>query len=103
MQTQITVRHTDATTYHRVYAQEQLEKLSKVYSQIHDAHVVLSEEGLDKKAEMRLGVKGPDLFATETAPTHEAAIDKCIARLRRALVKHKDTVKSTDPERFIYR
>lgn len=103
MHTQITVRHTDASTYHRRYAQEELEKLGKVYSQIHDARVILTEEGVDKKAEMHLGVRGPDLFAAETGPTHEKAIDNCIARLRRLLLKHKDAVRSTDPSRFVYR
>ncbi len=102
MQTQITVRHTDATTYHRQYAQEALDKLNQVHSRIQSARVVLTEEGLEKKAEVAISVRGQELFAEETGPALEAAVDRCVARLRRSLLKHKSAVRNTDPNREIW-
>ena len=99
MQTQITVRHTDASEFHRRYAQEELDRLSKVHSRIENARIVLTEDGMDKKAEVTLGVPGQDFHIEETAPSIEAAIDRCMDRVRRALLKHKDHVRSKDPSR----
>ncbi len=103
MQTQITVRHTDASDYHRRYAQEELDRLSRVHRRIEAARVVLTEEGLDKRAEVTVSVPGQEFHVAESAQSLEVAVDRCVDRIRRSLIKHKDTVvRSKDPGRDVW-
>ncbi len=102
MQTQITVRHTDASDYHRRYAQEQLEKLNQVHRRIEHVRVILTEEGIEKKAEMTVMVPGQEFHVAESAQSLEVAVDSCVDRIRRSLLKHKDTVRSKDPSREVW-
>ena len=99
MQTQITVRHFDASTDLRAYATEKLTKLKRYYDGITGAHIVLSDDGTPsngKSAEIVLNVYRHTLSAKNSAGTHEEAIDQCVDRLRRQLVRYKDKLRSTD-------
>ena len=101
MQTQITVRHFDATDTLRTYAAEKLTKLDKLYDGITDAHIVLSDDSTPangKSAEIVLNVRRQTLSARNSASSHEEAIDQCVDRLRRQLVRYKDKLKSTDKD-----
>ena len=101
MQTQITVRHFDASDTLRSYATERLTKLNKYYDGITDAHIVLSDTSTPssgKSAEIVLNVRRQTLSASNTASTHEEAIDQCVDRLRRQLTRYKDKLKSTDKD-----
>lgn len=101
MQTQITVRRFEATPDLRTYATERLEKLKRYYDGITDAHVVLSDDTTPsngKSVEIVLNVYRQTLSAKDSAATHEEAIDHCVERLRRQLVKYKDKLRSTDKD-----
>lgn len=103
MQTQITVRHTDASDYHRRYAQEELDRLNRVHKRIENARIILTEDGLDKKAEMTVSVPGQEFHVAESAQSLEVAVNRCVDRIRRSLLKHKDTVaRSKDPNREVW-
>ncbi len=104
MQIQFTARHFDATPELRTYAEERIQKLSRVYDGISEATIVLTREdngAPHKGAEMSLRVYRQTLTARDTAPTHEQAIDTAVSRLRRQLMRYKAQLKSTN--RFEHR
>lgn len=100
METQVTARHFDASPDLREYAAKRLAKLERYYDGIVDARVVLSTDGdaTSKAAEVSVGVYGQRLVADSKASTHEAAIDSCVERLRRQVIKYKGRLRSTDKD-----
>ena len=76
---------------------EKLEKLHPFFEGVTGSEVILkvenSESPENKIAEVRLAIKGYDLFAKKEAVTFEAAIDQATDALRKQLVKHKDKVR----------
>lgn len=71
-----------------------VEKLSGVYDGIIGSEVILKLENGDaidnKVAEIRLQIKGNDLFAKKQSATFEEATDTAVDALRKQLDKHKD-------------
>ncbi len=79
------------------FIKEKLEKLHVFFEGVIGSEVILKLENADdrenKIAEIRLQIKGYDLFAKKEATTFEAAIDLASEALRKQLVKHKDKVR----------
>lgn len=101
MQTQITARHFEAPPELREYATERLSRLERYYNGITDAHVVLTNDGTPadgKAAEVILQVYRQTLSARDKAPTHEDAIDHCVQRLRRQIMRYKAKLRRTDKQ-----
>ncbi len=100
METQVTARHFDASPALRAYAAKRLAKLERYYDGIVDAHIVLGTNGSssEKTAEVTVGVYGQRLVAEDQSSTHETAIDNCVERLRRQVLKYKDRLRSTDKD-----
>jgi putative sigma-54 modulation protein len=99
MQTQITARHFEASPSLRDYAAERLSKLQRYYDGITDAHVVLTNDSTPadgKAAEIVLQVYRQTLSARDEASTHEEAIDHCVDRLRRQIMRYKAKLRSTN-------
>jgi putative sigma-54 modulation protein len=75
------------------FINEKVEKLSGVYDGILGSEVTLKLENAEtqdnKVAEIRLLIKGNDLFAKKQSATFEAATDTAIDALRKQLDKHK--------------
>lgn len=71
-----------------------VEKLSGVYDGIIGSEVTLkleNGEAIDNKvAEIRLQIKGNDLFARKQSASFEEATDTAVDALRKQLDKHKD-------------
>lgn len=71
-----------------------VEKLSGVYDGIIGSDVTLrlenNEDQNNKVAEIRLMIKGNDLFARKQSNTFEEATDTAVDALRKQLDKHKD-------------
>ena len=92
MDTQITARHFSASEKLKDFANSRVGKLERFYDGITDARVILSKHnasGGAKTAEITLNVRRNSLFAQEEAHTHEEAIDRCVSRLRRQILKYK--------------
>ncbi len=74
-----------------------VEKLSGVYDGILGSEVTLLLENNknqeNKVAEIRLLIKGNDLFARKQSNTFEEATDTAVDALRKQLDKHKDKFK----------
>ncbi len=79
------------------FIREKLEKLDQFFEGVIGGEVILkldnSEDRENKIAEVRLLVKGYDMFAKKEATTFEAAIDLATEALRKQLVKHKEKVR----------
>ena len=79
------------------FIKDKLEKLQIFFEGVIGGEVILklenSETRENKIAEVRLQIKGYDLFAKKEANTFEAAIDLASEALRKQLVKHKEKVR----------
>ncbi|MCX6279698.1 MAG: ribosome-associated translation inhibitor RaiA [Bacteroidetes bacterium] len=79
------------------FIKEKLDKLQIFFEGVIGCEVILrlenSETRENKIAEVRLLIKGYDLFAKKDANTFEAAIDLASEALRKQLVKHKEKVR----------
>ena len=79
------------------FINEKMEKLHLFFEGVISSEVILKVENTETPeneiAEVRLLIKGYDLFAKKEAITFEAAIDLATEALRKQLVKHKDKVR----------
>ncbi|HNY06524.1 MAG TPA: ribosome-associated translation inhibitor RaiA [Bacteroidales bacterium] len=79
------------------FIKEKIEKLSTLYDGVLGSDVKLkiekSENQENKITEIRLDVRGYDLFAKKQSKTFEEATDGAIEALRRQLAKHKEKIK----------
>ena len=93
MDTQITARHFHASSKLKEFVATRVSKLERFYDGITDARVILSKNssvGSGKAAEITLNVRRQSLTAQDEAQTYEEAIDRCVGRLRRHIMKYKD-------------
>lgn len=78
------------------FIQEKLEKLPALYDGVIGAEVKLKLDNTDtpenKIAEIRLIIRGNDLFAIKQAKTFEESTTKAIEALRRQVRKHKTKI-----------
>jgi putative sigma-54 modulation protein len=76
---------------------EKLQKMLALYEGIISGEVILKLENTEnrdnKVAEIRLIIRGYDLFAKKQSPTFEEATDKAIEALRKQLVRHKEKIR----------
>jgi putative sigma-54 modulation protein len=90
MQLSITGHHLDVSEALRDYVTEKLQKLERHYDHITTAHVVLSVEKLQQRAEATIHISGAEVFAESDCDDMYAAIDKLTDRLDRQILKHKE-------------
>lgn len=76
-----------------VFITEKVEKIFKLYDNIIGADVTLkignTEKPENKTVEIRLKIRGYDIFSGKTARTFEEATDNAVDALRRQLIKTK--------------
>ncbi|MBW6491021.1 MAG: HPF/RaiA family ribosome-associated protein [Lentimicrobium sp.] len=75
------------------FINDKVDKLSGVYDGIIGSEVTLKIDNVEtpdnKIAEIRLQIKGNDLFAKKQSKTFEEATDNAVDALRKQLDKHK--------------
>ena len=101
MQTQITARHFQASPQLRDFTSQRIAKLERYYDGITDVHVILSDGSgttSDKSAEISLNVFRDRLTAMDSAATHEEAIDHCVSRLKRQILRYKSKLKDKNKD-----
>jgi len=80
------------------FIQKKVNRLSKFNDDVISADVTLKvvkpESNDNKDASIRLRLSGTELFVQEVADTFEEAIDKCVAKLERQVVKYKEKQRS---------
>ncbi len=94
MNVKINSVHFKADRKLEAFIREKLEKLQTFFEGVIGGEVILKVENTEtpenKIAEVRLLIKGYDLFAKKEAITFESAVDQAAEALRRQLVKHKE-------------
>jgi putative sigma-54 modulation protein len=79
------------------FIREKLQKMQNYFEGVIGAEVMLKVENTEtrdnKIAEIRLIIRGYDLFAKKQAKTFEEATDSAVEALRRQLVRHKEKVR----------
>lgn len=79
------------------FINEKVEKLTSMYNGVIGSDVILKLENSDtpenKVAEIRLFIKGNDLYAKKQSKTFEEAADTAVEALRRQLTKYKDKIR----------
>ena len=80
------------------FIQEKIDKLVNYYDGIigSDVHLKVSNNGdpENKIAEIRLNIKGYDLYAKKQCKSFEEATDTAVDALKKQLKKHKEKLKS---------
>ena len=97
MQINLTGHHVEITAPLRDYVTSKLQRLERYFDNVTNAHVVLTVEKLNQKAEATIHVAGGNLFADATQEDMYAAIDALADKLERQIKKHKE--KLTDHHR----
>lgn len=79
------------------FINSKVEKLSGVYDGILGSDVILKLENAEtqdnKVAEIRIQIKGNDLFARKQSTTFEEATDTAVDALRKQLDRHKEKLR----------
>jgi putative sigma-54 modulation protein len=79
------------------FVNEKVEKLTTMYNGVIGSDVILKLENTEtpenKIAEIRVFIKGNDLYAKKQSKTFEEATDTAVEALRRQLTKHKDKIR----------
>ncbi len=94
MQLSISGHHLEVTEAINNYVQTKFSKLDKHNNSITNAHVILSVEKLEQKAEADIHVKGGNIHADAIETDLYAAIDKMVHKLDKQLIKHKEKHRS---------
>jgi len=80
------------------FVQKKVNRLSKFNEDVLLADVTLKvvkpETNDNKDASIRLRLSGTELFVQEVADTFEEAVDKCVNKLERQVVKYKEKQRS---------
>jgi putative sigma-54 modulation protein len=90
MQVIISGHHIEVTPSLRGYVENKVARLERHFEQITEAHVILSVDKLDQKAEATLQVNGATIYADAQSHDMYIAIDALVHKLDRQLKKHKE-------------
>jgi putative sigma-54 modulation protein len=86
--------HFEASQKLEEFIQKKVNRLEKFNDSVFRADVNLKvvkpEVNDNKDASIKLFSKGHEFFAQETADTFEEAVDKCVVKLERQVVKFKE-------------
>ena len=88
--------HFDADKKLLDFVQERVDKLTHFYDGIIKSEVILKLDKADstdnKIAEIKLHIRGNDLFAKKQCKSFEEAVDTSIEALKKQVKKHKEKV-----------
>ncbi|HYG55754.1 MAG TPA: ribosome-associated translation inhibitor RaiA [Burkholderiales bacterium] len=90
MNLNVSGHHVEVTPALRTYVQSKLERVTRHFDQVIDAHVILTVEKLVQKAEVTLHVSGKDLHCESEEDDLYAAIDLLADKLDRQVLRYKD-------------
>jgi putative sigma-54 modulation protein len=90
MNLNVSGHHLDVTPAIRTYVSGKLDRVTRHFDHVIDAHVILSVDKLVRKAEVTLHVRGKDIHAECTNSDLYAAIDLLVDKLDRQVLKYKD-------------
>ena len=90
MQISLSGHHVDVTPALRDYVTNKFQRLERHFDHVTNAHVVLSIEKLQQKAEATLHLSGANVYADAIDEDMYAAIDALADKLDRQIKRHKE-------------
>jgi len=90
MNLNVSGHHLDVTPAIRDYVRSKIERVTRHFDQVIDAHVILTVDKLRQKAEVTLHVSGKDLHCECEQDDLYAAIDLLADKLDRQVLRYKD-------------
>ncbi len=97
MDIKISSVHFDADKKLIDFITKKVNKLEKFYEEIIGAEVILRLENTqdleNKVSEIKISIRGNDLFAKKQSKTFEESVDNAIDALRQQIEKHKGKIK----------
>ena len=90
MNLNVSGHHVDVTPAIRSYVRSKLERVTRHFDHVIDAHVILTVDKLRQKAEVTLHVSGKDLHCESEQEDLYAAIDLLADKLDRQVLRYKD-------------
>jgi putative sigma-54 modulation protein len=102
MNLNVSGHHVEVTPAIRSYVKTKLERVTRHFDHVIDAHVILTVDKLRQKAEVTLHVAGKDLHCASEEEDLYAAIDLLADKLDRQVLRYKDKLydkKGVSPKR----
>ena len=90
MNLNVSGHHVEVTPAIRDYVRAKLERVTRHFDHVIDAHVILTVNKLAQKAEVTLHVAGKDLHCESEQEDLYAAIDLLADKLDRQVLRYKD-------------
>ena len=90
MQVSITGHHVEVTDSLKHHVEDKISKLKRHFDNVTDAHVILTVEKLEQKAEATVQISGAKLFADDVQEDMYQAIDNMVDKLDRQIIKYKE-------------
>src|SRR3954468_14532749 len=97
MNLNVSGHHVEVTPSIRTYVRSKLERVTRHFDHVIDAHVILTVEKLRQKAEVTLHVPGKDLYCESEEQDLYAAIDLLADKLDRQVLRYKDKLYDKKP------
>jgi putative sigma-54 modulation protein len=94
MNLNVSGHHLEVTPAIRTYVRSKLERVTRHFDHVIDAHVILTVDKLSQKAEVTLHVRGKDLHCASEEADLYAAIDLLADKLDRQVLRYKDKLKT---------
>lgn len=93
MQIEISTRHGSLGDDQQAYVRDKAEKLQKYFARIMSIEVAVDHHKHDWQVEILVSAEHKhDFVATETGPTPQAAMDRCVHKIEQQLRKYKEKV-----------
>ena len=90
MNLNVSGHHVEVTPAIRDYVRAKIERVTRHFDHVIDAHVILTVDKLRQKAEVTLHVAGKDLHCESEEDDLYAAIDLLADKLDRQVLRYKD-------------
>jgi putative sigma-54 modulation protein len=90
MNLNVSGHHLEVTLAIRTYVRAKLQRVTRHFEHLIDAHVILTVNKLKQKAEVTLHVRGKDLHCQSEEDDLYAAIDLLADKLDRQVLRYKD-------------
>lgn len=97
MQVSVTFRHMEATDALKSFASDKVSRIERYIHTPTDAHVVLSVEKHQHRAEINVSANGLRIFGEETSPDMYGSIDGATAKIERQLKRYRNKLASHKP------
>jgi putative sigma-54 modulation protein len=98
MNLNVSGHHLEVTPAIRTYVRSKLERVTRHFDHVIDAHVILTVDKLLQKAEVTLHVRGKDLHCESQESDLYAAIDLLADKLDRQVLRYKGKLQEKNHE-----